>query len=199
MPHLVAAITNCSLSECCVRLTHAHGYLAKYGADAIRRAAATAPGLSWGSSIKRERVVLRQSNDQPNVAPRGEAHNLVEVINQCATMERLIDALDWLQADESGMRYYILFCLGQERSGHTLRCRMLSVTMIATVKKRKTWLVSASRLFLEQPLGRMVAASWLCLIISQLCYIRAASLGDVYSTTLRSRSAAQHGFLRCSS
>jgi hypothetical protein len=56
-------------------------------------------GQRWGSTIKRNRVLLANNPTQRPLLLRTAKvdHNLAEVINQCATIERLIDALNWAQ------------------------------------------------------------------------------------------------------
>ncbi|MCZ2146784.1 MAG: hypothetical protein LC126_03305, partial [Bryobacterales bacterium] len=61
---------------------------------ALLRAAEIAGGQRWGAHVKREQVTLPAS-DIPILGDKESRHNLVEVMNMCATLERLIDALKW--------------------------------------------------------------------------------------------------------
>lgn len=78
------------------RLREAHRFL-------VAAARATVPRLldlpsdAWGASVKREHVALPQLGRPPLVSPSIPKHGFVEVLNQCATLERLIDALAWVE------------------------------------------------------------------------------------------------------
>lgn len=53
--------------------------------------------------MKRVRVEL-PPDDRPRLVCEADvSHSLAEVMNQCATMERLLDALAWAQTDASGL------------------------------------------------------------------------------------------------
>jgi hypothetical protein len=82
-----------------LELQAAHDYLAKAGQAAVRHLG-TATLESWGADVKRVTVAL---DDAPpaRVSRRGH-HNFVEVVNQCATLERLIDALAWAEVGLPG-------------------------------------------------------------------------------------------------
>lgn len=92
-----------TLAECSRLVREAHDYLARCGADAIEEAWRAKGDRYWGSLVKRIRVVLSGEGRPELIAPTLHAHNLVEVLNQCATMERLLDALDWAQTATSGL------------------------------------------------------------------------------------------------
>lgn len=110
MPHLVASLTAAhgdsdilSLARCHALLLDAHDYLAHQGMDAARRAVLVDDACIWGTAFKRVRVEL-PADGRPELVRAAEArHSLAEVMNQCATMERLLDALAWAQTDASGM------------------------------------------------------------------------------------------------
>lgn len=77
------------------QLREAHNFL-------VSAALATVPrllGLSrdhWGMEAKRKHVVLPEQ-PRPTLVSNGVTeHAFSEVVNQCATLERLIDALSWI-------------------------------------------------------------------------------------------------------
>ncbi len=92
-------------------MREARDYLATHGAEAIRRASGSQGGPDWGSSVKRARVILPEEGRRlALISGETREHNLVEVVNQCATMERLIDALGWAQTEPSLMEYLVERC-----------------------------------------------------------------------------------------
>ncbi|PLS82911.1 MAG: hypothetical protein CYG60_23295 [Actinobacteria bacterium] len=99
-----------TLTACQADVKEARDYLATYGAEAIRRASGSQGGPDWGSSVKRARVILPDGPRPALISSETWEHNLVEVVNQCATMERLIDALCWAQTEPSLMEYLVERC-----------------------------------------------------------------------------------------
>ncbi len=99
-----------TLAACRAEVQEARDYLATYGAEAIRRASGSQGGPDWGSSVKRSRVILPDGPRPALISSETREHNLVEVVNQCATMERLIDALCWTQTTPSLMKYLVERC-----------------------------------------------------------------------------------------
>ncbi len=95
MAHLVSPIYDVTVQTCFDLSNDAHTYLAKCGADAIQETSTITEVALWGTSVKRKPVNLRPV-DIPDLIGEGiSEHSLTEVINQCATMERLLDALQW--------------------------------------------------------------------------------------------------------
>ena len=87
-------------------LKEAHDYLANAGQRALQQSGEI-KALSWGSELKRIKVAL--STDAPlSVTPSLGKQNLVEVINQCATVERLLDVLEWIETEGSGFKDWIV-------------------------------------------------------------------------------------------
>jgi hypothetical protein len=75
-------------------LREAHAFLVAAAQEALPRLASV-PSETWGSGAKREQV--RFPKDGPDLVSRDLAeHSFVEIINQCATLERLIDTLAWI-------------------------------------------------------------------------------------------------------
>ena len=99
-----------SIVACLEQLCAAHEALCQAGHEAARRAAALRPSASWGSNFKRERVKLTPPKEQRPLLLQNAAdeHNLVEVVNQCATMERMIDALTWAASEASFAGWEVL-------------------------------------------------------------------------------------------
>jgi hypothetical protein len=91
-----------SVTDCLQDLREVHGYLSDCGKRAIRLAAELVGDGAWGSETKRLRVHLTHEG-RPYLVPRRLLHhNLIEVVNQCATLERLIDLLEWINRPTSG-------------------------------------------------------------------------------------------------
>lgn len=104
MPHLVASLVGpITLAACADQIRAAHDYLARQGAQAIDRAWVSRDVTGWGAAVKRIRVELPLDGRPELIAPDITSHSLIEVINQCATMERLLDALAWAQTPEGGL------------------------------------------------------------------------------------------------
>ena len=76
-------------------LSETHRYLAAQGAITATEAALTNPDRYWGSQMKLTRVRLPDGGKPDCVPGVVSDHSLIEVINQCATLERLIDTLEW--------------------------------------------------------------------------------------------------------
>ncbi len=100
-----------SLARCHEMLREAHDYLARRGAEAARQAALLDDTIAWGTRFKRVRVALPH-DDRPLLMRAAEDHHsLAEVVNQCATMERLLDALAWARTDASGLSaFHVVRC-----------------------------------------------------------------------------------------
>lgn len=102
MAHLVASVTAADgqrvpIGECYRLVKEARDFLAHRGSIAIAQAGSYAGTASWGTDVKRLRVELPHEHRPQLVGPALTRHNLIEVINQCAGMERLLDALQWAQ------------------------------------------------------------------------------------------------------
>src|SRR4051794_21678107 len=101
--HLVAPVREpMAIEQARDDLIEAHGYLV---AAARRTAEALAAQASdrWGSSVKRLRVILPDQGRPRLVPPSVKDHSFIEVVNQCATLERLLDALAWASTEASGL------------------------------------------------------------------------------------------------
>lgn len=98
-----------SLNITLQKLREAHRFLAFHGTLALRQAAQEHDQITyWGTNVKRTKVLL-PSSDRPELIDASiHEHSLTEVYNQCATMERMIDALQW--ALEALPGYGVLRC-----------------------------------------------------------------------------------------
>jgi hypothetical protein len=118
--HLIGPLCG-RLAEVERRLRHAHDYLAERGASALQRAAGISARAGWGCSVKRERVTL-PAEGKPSDIPRGvTSHSLAEIINQCATVERLLDVIAWAQTESSGLSSFDVQCCHPTTSSVTER------------------------------------------------------------------------------
>lgn len=76
-------------------LAKAHYYLAQQGKLALEESSRIKPDGRWGTAVKREHVRFPDQG-KPGLIPRSvKGHSLSEVVNQCATLERLLDFLRW--------------------------------------------------------------------------------------------------------
>ena len=95
MGHLIRPLLGpCSLHQAQRQLIEAHEQLVACGRAAVDELKTVTP-VGWGSATKRVRAVL------PNMRSTllNEANSdqsLTELINQCATVERLLDAINWV-------------------------------------------------------------------------------------------------------
>lgn len=100
MTHLVRPLhkplDETSLARCTELLHDARDYLAKRGRVALAGLNDGPDLATWGRRMKRVKVELNGA--RPLLVTASGWHNLGEVINQCATLERLIDALVWAQS-----------------------------------------------------------------------------------------------------
>ena len=119
MPHLVDSLTPAtygeagilSLARCRELLHDAHDYLARRGAEAARQAALLDDVTAWGTRFKRVRVELPRDSRPLLMRAAEDHHSLAEVVNQCATMERLLDALAWARTDASELSaFHVVRC-----------------------------------------------------------------------------------------
>ncbi len=110
MPHLVKPLFHTSLSECYRSIQEAHDFLVQRGASAIAQVQKEKEmdSASWGSAMKRLAVSLPSHERPALIDTTIQKHSLVEVIHQCATIERLLDALEWAQQPDSGLNDFLV-------------------------------------------------------------------------------------------
>lgn len=94
MPHMVEPIRGPQSAETVrEQLREAHQFLVSAAKRTIGRFD-TVDAAEWGAALKRTKVEL--SDDPPHlVRQAGKVHAFAEVVNQCATLERLMGALKW--------------------------------------------------------------------------------------------------------
>ena len=95
MGHLVAPITGeRDVREVLDEMEAAHHFLVTAAGETFAQIQAVAPP-KWGATIKRTRVRLPKKNRPARMMEAGSKQAFAEVVNQCATMERLLDTLRW--------------------------------------------------------------------------------------------------------
>ena len=95
MGHLIGAIRGGDVRTSRKDLVAVHDYLVENARLALGRALRE-PAEAFGAGVKRQQVELAAVR-RPTLVQAGERHNLMEVVNQCATLERLLDALAWIE------------------------------------------------------------------------------------------------------
>jgi hypothetical protein len=90
-----------SLNDCAAILSNTQKFLANAAKSSLCELS-DIKIESWGTSLKRFVVEIPCENRPYLIPGKIQHHNLIEVINQCATIERLVDALLWLSKEESG-------------------------------------------------------------------------------------------------
>lgn len=106
MPHIIEPFTKATFEDALQRLRNAHRFLVSRAKAAI--IATNFDDSCWGSSVKRSPVMLNEG-DVPELIGKTE-EKLGEVINIAATVERLIDAIEWFKAQPQNEGYSILEC-----------------------------------------------------------------------------------------
>jgi len=77
-------------------LEDAHTFLVEHAHPVLGSAARVAPDGQWGTNVKRIPISFPRT-DLRLLENDHIEHNFVEVINMCATIERMLDALLWAQ------------------------------------------------------------------------------------------------------
>jgi hypothetical protein len=113
MPHLVRAlplnpVQPISIVQCLKMVQAAHHYLVDCGNSILQQTNLLERYTDWGSTFKRIRVGLPQDNRPELIDKALTDHNLIEICNQCATIERLMDALHWVHTHMSN--YQVVRC-----------------------------------------------------------------------------------------
>jgi hypothetical protein len=122
MSHLVNAFENIPLRDCHTRLKAAHRALTEHARRAVEQAFSVNDS-AWGTRMKRLVVEVPENA----VGLRAHAHNLVEVVNQCATMERLLDAMEWALTEGGMHDAKVLCCHPTTSSGESQNDLMLEL------------------------------------------------------------------------
>lgn len=98
MPHLIAPLRNITLALCRDRLAASHQALTVCAQKALNQALALGE-KGWGGRMKRLNVFI-DPDEARRVGLCPGNHNFVEVVNQSATIERLLDAMSWALSQE---------------------------------------------------------------------------------------------------
>ena len=106
MPHLVKPIENQSIQKTVYDLRVAHRFLVECATNSIEELSSNSD--SWGIKAKRLKVALNQPQKPYLVDKTTEI--LTEVVNITATMERLIDALEWFASHDKYDKFSVLIC-----------------------------------------------------------------------------------------
>ncbi|MCL4750465.1 MAG: hypothetical protein KJ015_09905 [Myxococcales bacterium] len=108
MGNLVSPVRSVTVSALVADLRDAHDFLA----EAARK---LVPELSepstarWGTQAKRRKV--RLASPRPKLLRDArDAHSFAEVMNQCATIERLLDVLEWIGGEAAFNRWTVEVC-----------------------------------------------------------------------------------------
>jgi hypothetical protein len=72
-------------------------FLARLVSVTLADAAKIMPTFGWGTAVRRKGLFLPDGLDSRPLLLQSTKpdHNVMEVVNSCATVERLLDALDW--------------------------------------------------------------------------------------------------------
>lgn len=96
MPHLVLPVHHRTAPNALREsLSAAHQFLVEAARETLPRLQQL-PALNWGAAAKREHVAFPSGSRPDLVSAEIDRHSFAEVVNQCATLERLIDALTWV-------------------------------------------------------------------------------------------------------
>jgi len=95
MPHLVAPVLDATpIGQVLREINEAHSFLNLEGRVAARRIVGVGDE-HWGVQVKRINVLLPKDKRPHLCRDAPDEHSFSEVVNQCATLTRLIDALAW--------------------------------------------------------------------------------------------------------
>jgi hypothetical protein len=106
MPHVVKQFKNTEFEDAIHLLRKAHQFLVSRAQATI--IASDFDKSKWGCSVKRS-IVKLHGGDNPKLIGKIE-EKFVEVVNIIATVERLIDAIEWFAGQPQNKGYSILEC-----------------------------------------------------------------------------------------
>ena len=107
---LVKKIENKTVKECLKLVQEAHDYLARCGDETVKRINNPPDLHYWGSNVKRTRIVLDGNNTPKLIDSMIPDYNITEIYNLCANLERLIDAMTWVQQNQDLNGYEVKIC-----------------------------------------------------------------------------------------
>lgn len=107
MPHLIPSYRDRPIGGLRQELIAAQTYLATAARIHIKTLKVVALE-EWGRQAKRLPCILPE--DGRPAGMECASHNFVEVLNQCANLERLLDTLAWLEEQEDFAAYEVELC-----------------------------------------------------------------------------------------
>lgn len=112
MPHLVSSpVSPLPIATVLEQLRAAHGVLVARAKQTARNIADLAERDRWGTDAKRELVALTAEDRRPALlVGAAEKHSFAEVVNQCATIERMMDALRWAAGHDDFAGWTVAAC-----------------------------------------------------------------------------------------
>jgi hypothetical protein len=106
MAHLVESIKEEPIPSARTKLAAAHDFIVSWAQKALRQPPTAAN--AWGISTKRLKVEFPQS-ERPELVKKG-SERLAEILNITATVERLLDALQWFEQEPRFQGLEVLVC-----------------------------------------------------------------------------------------
>lgn len=119
MPHVVGSLKNVSFDEALMRLRKVHQFIVSRAKSTVNKSEIDV--RHWGTLMKRSTVNLT-GVDAPELVGKSE-EKLGEVINIAATIERLMDGIEWFASQPESQGCSILEChpsTSDEPSGNDL-------------------------------------------------------------------------------
>ena len=102
--HLIKQIEDTSIQDCLSKIEDACRHIRScvISARPERQLETALSAINWASRIKRISIGL--NSDQRSCSLIGKTEeDFIEIVNQCANLERLIDALRWAACPDSGL------------------------------------------------------------------------------------------------
>lgn len=101
--HLVNPIRGTTIPDAKQRIAQVLTYMQGCLCDAGNGLTHALRQNDWATELKRIPVVLKPNKPDDIGLDEGSSCNLIEVMNQVATMQRLFDALNWAETNGSGL------------------------------------------------------------------------------------------------
>jgi hypothetical protein len=99
MSHLVPPIRNRTIPETLRCIEEAHAFLTQEGnrhlLALVGQVAGTVPSAVWGQTLERKSVRIPQTGRPELMTSSPAEQPLAEIVNQCASLERVSDLLNW--------------------------------------------------------------------------------------------------------
>lgn len=98
MPNLIEPIFNYELTKGEAEIREAHRFIVQC-AKASFLDARSFDVETWGRTVKRKKIKFPKQNRPQRVRDAADEHSYAEIVNQCATVERLLDVMVWARND----------------------------------------------------------------------------------------------------